>query len=114
MPRTRHACLLFELDTCIQARGSRVQLPAVPYGRQGPWAINLWFKPSNESGNQFQYLFSHNSTEFSNYSANPYSPNQVGNTCQFSFHCCAPRDYMVAQRLIIAFFPVAGRIHCVC
>lgn len=61
----------------LQARNSRIELPAVRYGRQGPWAINLWFKPSNEAGNQFQYLFSHNSTEFSDYTGHQYSPNQV-------------------------------------
>ena len=69
------------LKTYLQARSSRIELPAVQYGRQGPWAINLWFKPSNESGSQFQYLFSHNSTEFSDYAGHQYSRNQV---CTYS------------------------------
>ena len=72
--KTCYACVVFGY---LQAKSSRIELPAVRYGRQGPWAINLWFKPSNESGNQFQYLFSHNSTEFSDYAGHQYSPNQV-------------------------------------
>lgn len=68
----------------LQERNSRIELPPVQYGRQGPWAINFWFKPSNESGFQFQYLFSHNSTEFANYTENAYAANQVCSTAMQS------------------------------
>lgn len=64
-------CLLWQDNT------TRIELPAVPYGTQGPWAINLWFKPSSEYGVSFQYLYSHNSTQYYNYTAHPYAPNQV-------------------------------------
>ena len=59
---------------------SSVALPAVPYGRKGPWAINLWFKPSNESSQEdtgFQMLYSHNSTQLVNRTASHFAPNQV-------------------------------------
>lgn len=75
MHMSRHACALFVLEDIpsdLQARCSRIELPAVPYGRQGPWAIKLWFKPSNQSDYQFQYLFSHNSIGFSDYAGHQY------------------------------------------
>ncbi|DBB09176.1 TPA: hypothetical protein ACH3X3_007776 [Trebouxia sp. C0006] len=62
---------------CSKANTSRVELPAAPYGTQGPWAINLWFKPSSEYGTSFQYLYSHNSTQCYNYTACPYAANQI-------------------------------------
>ncbi|KAL3149191.1 hypothetical protein ABBQ32_002019 [Trebouxia sp. C0010 RCD-2024] len=62
---------------CSKARSSRIELPPVRYGRQGPWAVNFWFKPSNEYGFQFQYLFSHNSTQFSNYTEYAATANQI-------------------------------------
>ena len=45
----------------MQAADSMVVLDPVVYGRQGAWAINLWFKasPGGLYGDQFEYLYSH-------------------------------------------------------
>ena len=77
LPVFVHMASLTWCDALWQANTSRVQLPAVPYGTRGPWAINLWFKPSSEYGTSFQYLYSHNSTQCYNYTACPYAANQV-------------------------------------
>ncbi|DBA77316.1 TPA: hypothetical protein ACH3X2_000838 [Trebouxia sp. C0005] len=69
--------MLTRCGTLWQANTSRIELPAVPYGTQGPWTINLWFKPSSEYGGSFQYLYSHNSTQCYNYTACPYAANQI-------------------------------------
>ncbi|GMH45693.1 hypothetical protein BSKO_13656 [Bryopsis sp. KO-2023] len=44
---------------CSQDEGSFIVLDNVPYGEKGSFAINMWFRPTNLTGNAFQYIFSH-------------------------------------------------------
>lgn len=56
-----------------QAQDSYAVLDTVPYGRQGPFAINLWFKVDDIFGDSYAYLYSHESS-----SPSDFGPNQVG------------------------------------
>ncbi|KAK9807928.1 hypothetical protein WJX73_003382 [Symbiochloris irregularis] len=60
---------------CSQEGESLVLLDPVNYGQQGPWALNLWFKPSDVSGGSYQYLFANAAADST--TANAFSPNQV-------------------------------------
>lgn len=39
-------------------------LDPVLYGTSGPWAINLWMRAGNVSGDAFQYLYSHAASKY--------------------------------------------------
>lgn len=49
----------------VQSTDSTVMLDPVAYGRDGKWAVSLWFKPSPSglAGNQFEYIYSHTNRE---------------------------------------------------
>ena len=59
----------------VQDDGSLVLLDPVPYGQQGPWAVNMWFKATDISGTSLQYLYAHAASN--NYAADSFYPNQV-------------------------------------
>ncbi|KAK9823790.1 hypothetical protein WJX72_005525 [[Myrmecia] bisecta] len=59
---------------CSKVMQSEVVLDSVPYGRQGPWAINIWMRSTSAVGEAFQYIYSHNSTTSA---ATSWDANQV-------------------------------------
>ena len=59
----------------LQTQGSAVALDTVPYGAQGPFAVNIWFKVTSVVGSDFEYIYSHASN---GQDAVGFGPNQVG------------------------------------
>eukprot|EP00212_Chloropicon_laureae_P003902 CAMPEP_0197488208 /NCGR_PEP_ID=MMETSP1311-20131121/3186_1 /TAXON_ID=464262 /ORGANISM="Genus nov. species nov., Strain RCC856" /LENGTH=1764 /DNA_ID=CAMNT_0043032175 /DNA_START=186 /DNA_END=5480 /DNA_ORIENTATION=+ len=51
-----------------------VRLDNIDYGRDGPFAINLWMSHNGSSGDTFEYLFSHGTA---NIGKDPWQPNEV-------------------------------------
>eukprot|EP00884_Botryococcus_braunii_P015271 jgi/Botrbrau1/2427/Bobra.0395s0049.1 len=63
---------------CSRDQQSTVVLDDVPYGTRGPFAINLWMRAGNITGDQLQYLYSHNSSATDgDVNSLAWGPNQV-------------------------------------
>ena len=60
----------------MQALNPTVLLDSVPYGQQGPWAVNIWMRAGNLSGSGFQYILDHGSSVAAG-DVDYWGPNQV-------------------------------------
>ena len=74
----------------MQAQQDVVFLQNVPYGRQGPWAVNIWVKFGDLWGLDLGYMYSHwNSTGAAAFVADPtdaWFPNQVRSSRRLPSH----------------------------
>ncbi|CAD7694655.1 unnamed protein product, partial [Ostreobium quekettii] len=59
---------------CSEEAGSYIVLDNVPYGDSGSFAVSFWTRSLNNTGNTFQYIYSHAGL---NVSDNPWIKNQV-------------------------------------
>ncbi|KAK9861130.1 hypothetical protein WJX84_010885 [Apatococcus fuscideae] len=60
---------------CSQDSDTRVLLDDVTYGSNGSFAINVWVRPVNLTGDSYQYIFSHGLVDRDG--ADPWQANQV-------------------------------------
>lgn len=58
--------------------GSSLAIEGVQWGRQGPFAMNIWVKQLSNSGNLFQYVISTRNRTLNNVTDDSiFYPNQV-------------------------------------
>lgn len=69
-------------------------LSSVPYGRAGPWALNIWAKLGDQWGTDLGYIYNHWSSAgaiaFKADPANTWFPNQVRLPDPSSFETLKP------------------------
>lgn len=47
---------------CTAVASANASLPAVPYGANGPFSINLWMRTTGYRGQDYSYVFNHMGT----------------------------------------------------
>ena len=62
----------------VLSAGSSIAIEGVSWGRQGPFAMNIWVKQFSNNGNMFQYVISTRNRTLSNVTDDSiFYPNQV-------------------------------------
>ena len=55
------------VEYLTQSQQESVLLDSVPYGRQGPWAVNIWAKLGDQWGQDFQVWMERGDSEINLY-----------------------------------------------
>ena len=77
---------------CTAIGSANASLPAVPYGANGPFSINLWMRTTGYGGQGYSYVFNHMGA----YGrprvpdANDWGPNQVRQACMIPGNAASP------------------------
>ena len=113
----------------LMIAGSSLAIEGVQWGRQGPFALNIWVKQLTDNGNLFQYVISTRNRTLGNITdASIFDPNQVScsliwpvthkRPCQCTTNLAPLDDYhryvllcTCAKSTAIRPFPISSGAH---